>query len=275
MRKSKLNPYKILYSKIYHHVKNKRNGNHEIHFMIFLAGPISKELNMKEEDFQTSITIAVDGGYHLCEMHNLIPDIVLGDFDSYTVHGKKESLRNGERDKLFEPVVFPKEKDDTDARLLFQIMHNVLDTLKISDAKVDIFGGLLGRFDHTFALLRDLRILISTTSYLTVIDEQNTVFVLKEGTYNLDHLLHVQHTFFPILKTKKRAKSSSYISFFAEDDRAILSLRKMKYELDHRVIQFRDTYCISNEYTEANAEIEVHSGVLLAIFSSDIPGNMV
>ena len=81
--------------------------------------------------------IAADGGYLACKRRGIVPDLLLGDFDS-----------------MEEPADFPKvlrlpvEKDDTDTFLAAKY------ALERGCRAFHIYGGTGGRLDHTLANLQ-------------------------------------------------------------------------------------------------------------------------
>lgn len=86
--------------------------------------------------------LAADAGYAVLEKLNIVPDAVVGDFDSLgSVPEHNNILR------------FPKEKDETDMALCTRIAEE-----RGADC-IHLFGGTGGRLDHTLAnlsLLGDL-----------------------------------------------------------------------------------------------------------------------
>ena len=81
--------------------------------------------------------IACDRGYSYAKRSGIVPDLLLGDFDSYT--GKLPEGAAVER--------LPREKDDTDT------MHAVRRALELGFTRISLYCALGGRLDHTLANL--------------------------------------------------------------------------------------------------------------------------
>ena len=83
--------------------------------------------------------IAADGGYLHCREAGLVPDLLLGDFDSLdALPGDTDVER------------FPVDKDDTDSMLAMKL------GLEKGHRTFHLYGGTGGRMDHTLANLQGL-----------------------------------------------------------------------------------------------------------------------
>jgi len=83
--------------------------------------------------------IAADGGYLHCREAGLVPDLLLGDFDSLdALPGDTDVER------------FPVDKDDTDSMLAMKL------GLEKGFTTFHLYGGTGGRMDHTLANLQGL-----------------------------------------------------------------------------------------------------------------------
>ena len=81
------------------------------------------------------LLIAADGGYQHLEKMNLVPDLLVADFDSLTVSAPAEV-----------PVMrFQSEKDDTDMGIA------IAEGIRRGYTEFLLYGGTGGRQDHTFA----------------------------------------------------------------------------------------------------------------------------
>ena len=119
-----------------------------------LAEPIGPE------DF----VIAADGGWKHTEQLNLVPDEVLGDFDSlgYVPQGAN---------------VFPVEKDDTDAMLAARR------GLALGYREFVFYGSLDGpRLDHTVANFQTLQFLADNGATAYLVGRDYLVTVVKNGS---------------------------------------------------------------------------------------------
>ena len=104
---------------------------------IFAAGTF---YGLRERPAAGDLVIAADAGYLNCKKGGIVPDLLLGDFDSMEVPDGAEHL-----------VRLPVEKDDTDTLAAIRVaLERGCDT-------VYIYGGTGGkRLDHTLANLQTL-----------------------------------------------------------------------------------------------------------------------
>ena len=115
---------------------------------------------LQKDDF----VIAADGGLVHTEKLGIVPDEILGDFDSlgYTPQGAN---------------VFPVEKDDTDAMLA------VRRGLSLGYREFVLYGSLDGpRLDHTIANFQTLQFLADQGAVGYLAGTDYLVTVLKDGT---------------------------------------------------------------------------------------------
>ena len=104
---------------------------------IFAAGTY---YGLRERPRTGDLVLAADAGYEICRREGIVPDLVLGDFDSME---QPENFGNVLR--------VPVEKDDTDTMLA------VKTALENGCDEVYLYGGTGGkRLDHTLANLQTL-----------------------------------------------------------------------------------------------------------------------
>ena len=83
--------------------------------------------------------IAADGGWRVCREEGIVPDLLLGDFDSLHTVPDFARIRR-----------VPVEKDDTD------MMLAIKEGLARGETAFHLYGGVGGRTDHTIANLQGL-----------------------------------------------------------------------------------------------------------------------
>ena len=104
---------------------------------IFAAGTF---YGLRERPRPGDLVLAADGGYRICQQEGIVPDLLLGDFDSMA---QPEDFDRIQR--------VPVEKDDTDTML------SIRTALEHGCDTVYIYGGTGGkRLDHTLANLQSL-----------------------------------------------------------------------------------------------------------------------
>ena len=98
--------------------------------------PAACQPKPREGDF----LIAADGGMEHLKRAGLIPDLLVGDFDSWNLPAPKDL-----------PVhLLPHEKDDTDTGVA------IMEGRARGYARFCLYGGVGGREDHTFANIQAL-----------------------------------------------------------------------------------------------------------------------
>ena len=119
---------------------------------------------------QGDFVIACDRGYEHALHENIVPDLLLGDFDSYS--GTLPENVPVER--------FPVEKDDTDTMLAIRKAK----TLGYEAVRICCgIGG--GRLDHLFANIQSLAFARSCGMEAEMLDERNYIRVLAPGSHLL------------------------------------------------------------------------------------------
>lgn len=193
------------------------------------AGEIYGRVDIKDGDF----VIAADGGYEHLARESVVPDVLVGDFDSI------DSLPFIEDARI---VRYPVEKDETDMYLAYRIgAQNGCDEFYI-------YGGTGGREDHTFANYCLLLDAINDKNRVYLIGDTRKIFVIKNEKIELD---------LPKNKT---------VSVFAfGSDASGVTIKGLKYEAKNITLKASFPLGVSNstQYDATRAEISVKDGTLL------------
>ncbi|MBC8585712.1 thiamine diphosphokinase [Youxingia wuxianensis] len=202
--------------------------------VILAGGPLEDCDKVKFQLEKQDYCIACDAGYQLADYFHIVPDLMVGDFDSY----------RGKIDPRVETYTVPAEKNDTDTMLGLKI------GLEKGYRKFLIVGGFGGRLDHTVANLQSLVFLADKGASGEIRSNRNWATAIKEDTLALP-----------------RAENS-YISVFAGDGVCTgVNLHGMKYPLEEYTLTPQFPLGISNEFLEETARISVRKGTLLVIIS--------
>ncbi len=190
--------------------------------------------------------IAADKGLqYLCEM-DLLPDLVIGDFDSLTPMYQK-TLSDLEERGI--PVFRLKpQKDETDTQEAFRCARE-------NGAKEVVLLGATGtRLDHVMGNLGLLALARSYGVGLTILDPHNRIRVVSSP-----------------LEMNKRELFGKYISFFPLGETVEgLTLQGFAYPLtDFRLGILESGLTVSNEAAEEKLLVTYTSGTLLMIESRD------
>ena len=184
---------------------------------------------------QADFVIACDAGYVHTRRLGVIPDVLIGDFDSY----------QGEIDEDIKEVIRTKpEKDDTDTLMALKL------ALERGYKKIMLLGALGGRLDHTLANLALAGFAAENGADLQILDGHHQIFAVRNGA--------------------RRVHRSSWrnLSVFSFDTECRgVCLRGVKYPLEDASLKNTFPLGISNEFTEDTAEIRVDSGTLLVVLS--------
>ena len=196
--------------------------------LIFCAGEFDKPVAPVENAF----IIAADGGFAHTQKLGLMPDLILGDFDSLGFVPENAT-------------VHPVEKDDTDAMLAIRA------GLDAGCTDFVIYGALDGpRLDHTIANLQSLLFLAAKGARGTLIGLQNIITTIQEETL-----------VFP-------ADFVGTVSLFSLGQSARLSIRGLKYELEDGCLTPDYPLGVSNQFIGKESRVTVESGCVLALFDT-------
>ena len=189
-----------------------------------LAAPLEKE------DF----ILAADGGLVHTQALGIVPNEILGDFDSL---GFAPEGAN----------VFPVEKDDTDAMLA------VRRGLQLGYRKFVLYGSLDGpRLDHTVANFQTLQFLADRDAAGYLVGSTYLVTVVKDVSL-----------FFP-------AGMEGTVSVFClGKDAEGVTLEGLYYPLENGTLTAGFPLGVSNHFTGEEAMISVEKGSLLVIWDRE------
>lgn len=213
--------------------------------LIVSGGQISQEFLsnfIKKNEF--NYIIGVDKGIEMCYQCNIIPSILMGDFDSV----KGDILRHYEENTSIKVQRFKPEKDDTDTQMALQW------ATKIGSSQIAIIGGTGNRIDHLLGNIQCLSIALEKNIECYLIDEHNKVMLLKES-----------------IGIKKSDQFGDYISLLALTNQVTkLTLSGFKYPLyEYTLTNQSGGFGVSNEMIEENASIKFEAGILIMIQSKD------
>ena len=175
--------------------------------------------------------LAADGGLRHLEKLNIVPDGIIGDFDSlgYVPAGAQ---------------VFPVEKDDTDAMLAAR------KGLELGFREFLFYGALDGpRLDHTVSNFQTLQFLADRGAKGYLIGKDYIVTVIKEETVEFSQ------------------DAAGILSLFClGPDAEGVTLENLYYPLENGTLTSGFPLGVSNHFTRKPAKITVKSGSLLAFW---------
>lgn len=177
--------------------------------------------------------IAADSGYSILKALGIKPNLVLGDFDSYT----------SELPKDCEIIKAVPEKDDTDTMLAVKI------ALSRGYKDIVIAASIGGRLDHTFANIQTLAYILENGGYGYLLGENDIVHLLNVGEYTFEKI------------------NGMYFSIFSYSEKATVTTCGTKYNLSEYCLTNKFPLGVSNEIISDKCCINVKNGQILVIFS--------
>ena len=188
----------------------------------------------------TDLIIGADRGSEYLYDYGIIPQIILGDFDSINSE-KLKSIEN----KNVEVIKFPPEKDYTDTEIA------ITEAIKRGTDTIYLVGGIGTRADHT---LGNIGLLLKTKkkgASLIIIDDHNRMYLADN-------------------KMSLEGKYGETISFHALSDIVKgFEVKGAKYNLNSYDIHLLDPRAVCNEFIDTPIDIKFDSGELLIIHSID------
>ena len=184
---------------------------------------------------KNDLVIAADGGLKHLDGLGVIPDLLVGDFDS---------LDFGRRGKIAVEVVrLAKEKDDTDTAAAVKIgLERGCRTFHLCGC-----GG--GRFDHTVANLQLL------------------TFLSKKGAAGFLYGSDFVATAVTDGEIKFGKEKTGFVSVFASDGTAEgVNITGLKYPLTNAQLTCDFPLGVSNEFVGERSVVSVKSGTLLIVY---------
>lgn len=198
--------------------------------IIFAGGEIS---DYSFVDIEADFVICADRGIIHANKLGIFPDIVTGDFDSYT--GKIP-----ECGEIYKAVP---EKDDTDTMLALKL------AIERDATDIRLYGATGGRFDHTFANIQALIYAHENSCKMSIHDESNIITVQGAGT-----------EFYPKYK-------DWYFSVFSLTEKLyIIRMTGVKYPLENYTLMQNFPLGVSNEIIDT-ATITIEKGLALIVRS--------
>lgn len=194
------------------------------------------------EHMKADYVICADGGLEKAEKLQVVPDLILGDFDSVNRVVLEKYKKNSEVMK------FPAEKDFTDMELSIET------AVKKGFKDIVLVGATGGpRLDHSLANIMLLEKYYKLGINIIIIDNNNKIQIVAD---NCNMLLD--------------KKEGSFVSLIPlTENISGLTLEGFKYPLDRVVVKRGSTLCVSNEIISDKGRIILEKGTALLFISRD------
>lgn len=182
---------------------------------------------LREDDFY----ICCDSGLRHREGLGIVPNLIVGDFDSH------ENPRLGA-----ETIVLPREKDDTDT------VFAVKEALGRGFEDFLLVGVIGGRLDHTLGNVSILLMLDARGKTAAALDDFSEMQIVSDRPVEIDS----RYAYFSLLNITGTARG--------------IAVKNAKYPLNDAEITCEYQYGISNEALPGmTAEVSLKSGKLLLV----------
>lgn len=177
---------------------------------------------------ETDLVIGADKGYFTLVKNGFKPDIVIGDFDSYTGEINCQNI-----------IRYPVKKDDTDSALAVKY------ACEKGYKNIVIYGAIGGMLDHTIANLSLLGQYINEGINIAFIDGENVIFGIKDREIRFDK------------------KAQGRISIFSFLEKAYnVNISGLMYEVKNYTLTNDRALGVSNEFIGNDSSISVEKGIL-------------
>lgn len=194
------------------------------------------------ENIHYDYIICADGGLERAKKYGIVPDIIIGDFDSVDLSVLKQYESNNI------PIEkFPIEKDSTDMELAVEF------AISKGYNNIILTGASGSRLDHTLGNIMLMERCFKIGVIITLIDNNNEIKIISDNT---DLIIDF--------------KEGYYISIIPVDDFIQgLNLEGFKYPLNNVNVQRGSTLCISNQIISINGRITLRKGTAIVFISKD------
>ncbi len=197
---------------------------------VIVSGGECSPICTGESDF----VIACDRGYEYAKNAGIVPNLAVGDFDSYSGEiGPETPVRK-----------FQCEKDDTDTMIAvrYAVEHGY--------RELAMFCALGGRFDHAYANLQAAAYAAENGLNVSIYGKDTEIYVLCNGKK---------------LLPRREGYSLSLFSYSGHCQG--VSAQGVKYSLNDAVLTSTFPIGVSNEWNSEQAAISVRDGILFIILS--------
>ena len=205
----------------------------------FASSYIQDKYNGKRPE----LIITADKGLERIAGLQMLPDIMLGDYDSIS----PEVLADYEKQKGILNLKFPPEKDYTD-------LHLAIETaIEHGATELCVMGATGTRLDHVLANMGLLKLCLEQHVQAELVDAHNRIRMIdRELTIRREELF------------------GTYISLMPYTERVEgITLTGFQYPLENGVFTLGISRGVSNELAEEQGVIRIQSGLLFVIESRD------
>jgi thiamine pyrophosphokinase len=208
--------------------------------IIFYNGDLSDIHRAKEYIKKSDFIICADGGARFVQKLNIVPQVIIGDFDSLP----ESSQRQFEKQPI-EWVRFPTEKNETDSELaLNYAIENGFKT-------IIVFGLFGSRMDH----------LLTNIFALSYLELKGIKVSFVEGNQEMQITQDI---------VQLKGEIGDLISLIPlKGDVKSVTTKNLQYKLKSENLYFGYSRGISNVMTAKTATVSINEGLLLVIHNKN------
>ncbi len=195
-------------------------------------------LKQTEYDF----LISVDKGLEFTKRAGLVPDLILGDFDSADGSVKAFFDEMDIPTRVFNPI-----KDSTDMEIAMG------EAIERGSSEILILGATGSRLDHVIGSIKNLSMAVEAGVDACIYDPHNKIRMIRKG-----------------ITISRSGQYGKYVSLHALGGSVSdLTLKGFYYNLDNYQLDAFSALGVSNEIVDETASISFSDGTLLVIESRD------
>ncbi len=190
--------------------------------------------------------IAADRGLTFLDRNGIVPDLIVGDFDSVKEGYEEEYLSAHPEVEVHR---FNWEKDMTDTEIA------AVEAADRGCRRVDILGATGSRFDHMLGAVQVISLLLDRGVRGQIIDPCNRISIHEKN-----------------IKIRKTEQWGKYVSFFSwGKDVDKVRMTGFHFTIKDTGITSSGTLTVSNQIEEDYAEVTFPEGRLVMVESKDTP----
>lgn len=210
--------------------------------IVIVSGGTPPSYNLIKKELQDSeFLICADSGGNCLYKYNIVPDYIMGDFDSIDI----EALNFFKDEEKCLVETYPQDKDFTDTELVLN------KALELGGTDIVFLGCTGTRLDHLMGNIGMLLRCLNMNVRSSIKDDHNTIYITDKT-----------------LKIKGERGENFSIQAYSEVVQSV-SIRGAKYRLDNYDLKLGDPRTISNQFLDSEVEIDFKNGVLLIFYSRD------
>lgn len=185
---------------------------------------------------ENDMVIACDAGLEHCRKYGVVPDYVIGDFDSLGFVPESENV-----------ILLPVEKDDTDTSFAVKF------AMEKGFTRFVILCGTGGRRpEHTYANMVLLAFISKNGGQGFLIDKNCIITAITDSIIRFSE------------------KMQGDVSVFAFDSQVNVTEKGLKYSLDNATVRNTDIVGVSNSFTGKESSVRAENGTLIIYFTGKI-----